>query len=160
MRGRPRKPTPAKILSGTFRKDRENPDEPKPEPPEELKAPEWLDEYGRECWDKYVPRLVKTGILTSIDMLLFAGLCERWSTYRRAIDDTKINLTHSTESNGECAKPQVAIAKLAFDQFCRGMAEFGCSPASRGKVKAVPPTDDDPVEKFFNRGSKIRRFLS
>jgi P27 family predicted phage terminase small subunit len=155
-----RTPTATKVLRGTFRKDRENPAEPKPEPPEDLKAPEWLDRYGRECWNKYVPRLVKTGILTSLDMLLFAGVCERWSTYRRAIDETKKNLTHSTESNGECAKPQVAIAKAAFDQFCRGMAEFGCSPASRGKVKAVLPRDDDPAAKYFDRGAKIRSFLS
>ena len=27
------------------------------------------------------------------------------------------------------------------------MAEFGCSPASRGKVKAVPPSDDDPIKQ-------------
>ena len=154
-------PTATKLLQGTLRKDRLNPDEPKPEPPEDLKARGWLDQYGRECWDKYVPRLVRTGILTSLDMLLFAGVCERWSTYRRAIDNTKDSLTHSTESNVECSKPQIAIAKAAFDQFRQGMAEFGCSPASRGKVKAIPPSAEDPFEKYRNKKSKsVRSFLA
>lgn len=155
-----RTPTATKLLQGTFRKDRQNRDEPKPEPPEELAAPAWLDEYGAECWNKYVPRLVKTGILTSLDMFLFAGVCERWSTYRRAVEETKGGLTHLTEANGECSKPQIAIAKAAFDQFRQGMAEFGCSPASRGKVKAVPPSDDDdPAARYFNDRHSVRRFL-
>ena len=31
----------------------------------------------RECWNKHVPRLVKTGILTYPDTFLFTGVCER-----------------------------------------------------------------------------------
>ena len=155
-----RTPTATKILRGTFRKDR-NPNEPQPEPPEDLKAPEWLDDYAQECWNKYVPRLVAIGILTSLDVLLFSGVCERWSLYRRAIDDTKTSLTHLTESNDECSKPQGAIAKAAFDQFRQGMAEFGCSPASRGKVKAVKRVEDDPFERFRHHEPKgLSRFLS
>jgi P27 family predicted phage terminase small subunit len=148
-----RTPTASKILRGTFRKDRVNLDEPQPEPPNELEAPAWLDDYGRECWDAHVPQLVKISVLTSLDMFLFAAICERWSVYRRATDKLKPEFTHQTESNGECAKPQVAIAKTAFDSFRQGLAEFGCSPASRSKVKAVSPNDDDPFEKY--RSSKM-----
>lgn len=155
-----RTPTRSKIIQGTFRKDRSNFDEPQPEPPQELEAPKWLDQYGRECWDGHVPELVKTGVLTSVDMFLFAAVCERWSTYRRAVDETKTNLTHQTKSNGECSKPEISIAKAMFDQFRQGLAEFGCSPSSRGKVKAVPPKDDNPFEKYRKRKSKgVARFL-
>lgn len=84
MKGRPRTPTPAKILHGTFRRDRANPNEQQPEAPMELKAPEWLDNYGGDCWDAHVPQLVKISVLTSLDMLLFGAVCEKWSTYRRA----------------------------------------------------------------------------
>jgi P27 family predicted phage terminase small subunit len=157
-----RTPTASKILSGTFRRDRVNLDEPPPEPPKDLAAPAWLDDYGRECWDAHVPQLVKISVLTSLDMFLFAAICERWSVYRRAIDELKTDFTHQTESNGECAKPQIAIAKTAFDSFRQGLAEFGCSPVSRSKVKTAPPNDDDPFEKY--RNSKLqpkgaRRFL-
>ena len=161
MRGRPRKPTAAKLIQGTFRKDRANPDEPKPEVPKELEAPAWLDEYGRECWAAHVPVLLKLGVLSCVDVFYFGAICERWSTYRRALDDLKDNLTHETEANGECAKPQVAIAKAAFDSFRQGLEQFGCSPATRGKVKAVPQTDDDPFEKYRNKKSKsVRSFLA
>ena len=73
----------------------------------------------------------------------------------------KESLIHETEANGRCAKPELATAKAAFDQFCRGMMEFGCLPASRGKVKAVPPSADDPFEKYRTRKSKgLSRFLA
>src|SRR5688572_3305386 len=159
MRGRPRKPTPAKILQGTFRKDRENPDEPKPDLVKNLNAPTWLDQYGRECWDHYVPKLIKTGILTSIDVFLFAAVCERWSTFRRAADELQKGLTHYSESNGNCAKPEAAIAKVAYADFKQGLEQFGCSPASRGKVKAVLPEKDDPVANYRDRRG-ASRFLA
>ena len=159
MKGRPRKPTPAKILHGTFRKDRANPNEPQPEAPKELEAPEWLDEYGRECWKAHIPQLARTGIPTSLDMFLFAGVCERWSTYRRAVEDLKGSLVHDTEANGQCSKPQVAIAKAAFDSFRQGLEQFGCSPASRGKVSASR-NDDDPVAGYMKQKPSVRRFLS
>ena len=149
MRGRPRKPTAAKMLHGTFSKDRANPNEPQPDAPEKLEAPAWLNEYGRECWDAHVPTLAKLRLLTSLDLFLFSAVCERWSIYRRAVDDLKDGLTHTTEANGECGKPQVSIAKAAFESFRQGLEQFGCSPASRGKVTATRPPDDDPVAKYF-----------
>jgi P27 family predicted phage terminase small subunit len=162
VKGRPRTPTPAKILHGTFRRDRANRNEPQPEAPKELKAHEWLDNYGRDCWGAHVPELVRLGVLTSLDVLLFAGVCERWSTYRRAVDDSKKTLTHRTKANGTCSKPQVAIAKAAFDSFRQGLEQFGCSPATRAKVSATPPADDDPFAAFRAKKPQFgaRRFLA
>lgn len=163
MRGRRRKPTQAKILHGTFRQDRANLNEPRPEPLKDLEPPAWLDGYAQECWKAHVPWLLKLGVITSIDVSLFAAVCERWSTYRRACDDLKDGLTHTTTANGECAKPQVAIAKAAFDSFKSGLQEFGCSPATRGKVSAARPPDDDPVAAYFFEGKPktgAARFLA
>ena len=74
------------------------------------------------------------------------------------MDAYKKTLTHETEANGVCARPELAVAKSALEQFHRIMSECGCLPASRGKVKAVPPTDNDPAAKYFDRGAKIRSF--
>src|SRR6185503_2614702 len=125
VRGRPQKPAVIKRLQGTFRKDRQNPDQPKPDPLKIAPAPEWLDQYGRECWEAHVPHLLNNRLLTSLGIYMFAAVCERWSTYRRAVDDLKNGLTHMTDSNGLCSRPEVAIAKQAFNDFRQGLQEFG-----------------------------------
>jgi P27 family predicted phage terminase small subunit len=155
-----------KRLQGTFRKDRQNPNEPKLEPLEVAPAPEWLDEYGRQCWEAHVPQLLNNRLLTSLGLFLFAAVCERWSTYRRATDELKTTLTHQTDSNGTCSKPQVAIAKQAFADFRQGLQEFGCTPATCGKVTAAKiEYDDDPAAEFFkapalvNHGDPASRYF-
>ena len=161
MKGRPRKPAIIKQLHGTYRADRENANQPQPDPLKTAPVPEWLDDYGRECWSAHVPHLLKNRLLTPLGTFLFAAVCERWSTYRHAIDELKIGLTHETESNGTCSRPQVAIAKAAFNDFRQGLQEFGCTPATCGKVTAAKPDDDDddPAAEFVRQKPNARRFL-
>lgn len=164
MKGRPKKPAVIKQLHGTFRADRANPHEARPEPLKTVEPPEWLDDYGRECWNAHVPALMRHRLLTPLGVQFFAMACERWSTYRRAVDELKSSLTHTTEANGHCSRPEVAIAKSAFDDFRKAILEFGMTPGSVGKVQAAPiPDDDDPAAKFFRdhpRQRSARRFLA
>jgi P27 family predicted phage terminase small subunit len=161
VKGRPRTPAVIKQLRGTIRKDRTNPDEPQPKPLETAEVPAWLDDYGRECWNAHVPHLLKNRLLTPLGTFLFAAVCERWSTFRRAVDEQRSGPTHETESNGTCAKPQVAIAKAAYNDFLKGLQEFGCTPATCGKVTAAKPDDDDdPLKRFLNERPRARRFLA
>src|SRR5262249_51386707 len=139
MRGRKPKPSTMKLLQGTFRNDRANPDEPKPEIPEILNAPDCLDAYGREAWEKLVPQLPKLRLFTSLDLLFVAMICADYSVFRRATDGTKENLTHKTEANGRCALPEIAIARAAFDRVRQGLEPFGATgPGSRSRLKAQP----------------------
>jgi phage terminase small subunit len=69
-------------------------------------------------------------------------------------------ITQTTEANGKVAKPEVAIAKQAFNAVRSIMQEFGIGPGSRTKVTALPEgEDDDPVARDFNKGQTVRRFL-
>jgi len=152
MRGRPKKPTSLHVLQGTFRGDRHQTgakDETGADSIKTLRAPKWLDAYGRQCWKAHAPWLQEKGLLTATESFLFSAVCERWSTYRRACDELK-KLTHSTEANGDIAKPQVAIAKTAFDQFKSGLAEFGVSPAMRSKVKTISKPSSK-LDKYLSR---------
>jgi len=163
MRGRKPKPTTMKLLQGTFRNDRANPDEPKPDIPEVLNAPDWLDAYGREAWDKLVPQLAKSGLFTSLDLLFFAMICADYSVFRRATDCTKDKLTHDTGANGRCALPEIAIARAAFDRVRQGLEPFGAiGPGSRSRLR-VQPEENDPIENFRSRLNKLKgakRFLT
>ena len=53
--GRPKKPTNLKVLHGTYRKDRENPNEVFPDPAADIQAPEWLPKEARDKWSELAP---------------------------------------------------------------------------------------------------------
>jgi len=76
MAGRPPKPTGAKILAGTFRPCRANPDEPEPEilldipsPPRKLKL------EARREWDRVIEFVIKNRIVGSEGLSPLATYC-------------------------------------------------------------------------------------
>ena len=65
-------------------------------------------------------------------------------------------ITHTTEANGECSKPQVAIAKQAFGCMRQIMIGFGLDPQSRGKISVLPPKERDPIgDLYFKRSERV-----
>jgi P27 family predicted phage terminase small subunit len=47
-------------------------------------------------------------------------------------------------------RPEVAIASDAWRRAMRGLAEFGLTPASRGRVEATPQRPRDPASEWFD----------
>ena len=137
-----------------------NMNEPEPEAAKELKPPIWLDELGIEFWNSLAPHLHMMGLLSEIDLPLFASACERWSVYRRATDELKKQLTRNSKANGRVAKPEAQIAKAALAEVRAILAEFGVGPASRSRVVAKPLWGTDPVEEYKKRKSNAKRFLA
>ena len=74
MAGRKKLPTNLKILKGTQRADRVNPNEPMPDPniPE---APDFLSKDALIEWGRITAQLFKLGLLTDIDMAALALYC-------------------------------------------------------------------------------------
>src|SRR4051812_43844368 len=78
-RGPPPLPTKLKLLRGTARADRSNPDEPKPPPVLEVPpAPAWLREHGRREWERVAPILVNTRVLTQVDLGILEDYCRQY----------------------------------------------------------------------------------
>ena len=76
MAGRPPKPTGAKILAGTFRKCRANPNEPEiealteiPDPPRRLKL------VAHREWDRVIGYLVRNRIVGAEGLSIVATYC-------------------------------------------------------------------------------------
>ena len=126
------KPTELKLLEGNrgHRKIRDN---PKPEKPYEFpKAPDWLDEIGKEEWNDKGNRLFKLGMLTTVDLALFAGQCDNWSKYRKATE---------------------RLDRMTYFKEYRMCCElFGMSPSSRSKLEVKKPIDKpSKMESLINR---------
>ena len=128
----PPKPTAMKILQGTARPDRMNPDEPTPE----LGAvpPPWLPSEGpaRAAWDRLAPGLVRAGILTKIDGEALGLACLALEEFLAAREDAA----------------GWRRADAAWKRYAVILREFGLTPSSRTRVHAVPPPAPDPLAEW------------
>ena len=150
-RGRKPKPTFSKLVEGNPGRRPLNHAEPNPQVLDNLKAPAWLDRFGKDFWNDFAPKLRRLRLLTELDARLLAAAAERWSVYIRASRKLKKTLTQVSRANGRHARPEVAISKQALDSVRAILAEFGIGPASRTRVKPVDEEqkDVDPAAEFF-----------
>lgn len=136
-----------------------NRNEPQPKLAKNLHPPIQLDEHAQKFWRTYSVKLKELRLLSELDLHLLAMAAQWWSVHVRALAEMK-EITQTTDANGKVAKPEVAIAKQAFNAVRSIMQEFGIGPGSRTKVAALPPGDsDDPFAKYFNEKSGAARFL-
>lgn len=71
-----RKPKGAKILQGTFRKDRANPNEPDPLPLDEIpKPPKDLPKSGKDEWNNIIAYLVENQIVGAEGLSIVENYC-------------------------------------------------------------------------------------
>ena len=127
-------PTKMKLVKGTFRKDRANPDEPDyeielPEPPVFLNA------LGRVEWDRMAEFFFSQGLLTKVDMAALASYCHLYGRWAEA--ETRLNvekLLIETKSGNIIQNPLLGVANTALREMNKCLKEFGMTPASRSKV--------------------------
>ncbi|AWM34190.1 phage terminase small subunit P27 family [Hymenobacter nivis] len=148
--GRPLKPTALKRLGGTLQLCRTNAHEPVsavllPTPPA------WLSDKARQYWAEIGAVLLDMKLCTVADgpalQLLTETLAE-WAEARQAVH-TKGLVYETKMVTGDIMQrpvPEVAIASDAMKRSLRMLAEFGLTPASRGKVSALG--DDDGLDPF------------
>lgn len=136
MPGPAKKPRGLKVVAGTDRKDR---DGPKPEveiPPvaEVPKAPDWLpNAHAVKEWDRLAPILVANKLLTEVGLSPLGNLC--------ALHGKMVQLWAAGEA---------PVASMVA-QYRNLINDFGMTPVSQGKVKAV---GDQPTKNPFARNGK------
>lgn len=129
-RGRKPKPTALKVLAGESA-DRINDREPSI-PPGDHEAPAWLGGTARALWGELEPVLSEAGVVSAADRLGLALLCD---AYERSRD------------KDESANQR----RHARNELIRLMIEFGLTPSSRSKVKAIEKAKDDLAEFLGKR---------
>ena len=165
MSGRPRIPSYLKEIKGTARKDRVPQNEPKPEKIIEIpRPPSYLSKYAKKMWKVLVGELVHKGILTVVDFPALEVCCETYGQYRlaheaifRPIDSetgkrTKRTLAEYMNGRNSQTIPEYTAMTKAFTSFKGYLAEFGLTPASRGKldIPKEPGDEIDPMEKLYH----------
>ena len=154
-----RKPREQKIVQGTFRKDRAPENEPQPPPVFEVpNPPSHLNKWGKRKWRDLAPQLFDDGLLTVLDTTTLEILCENYGIYRELRDA----ITHTGRSQKQTiaeymagrnsqTMPEYTAMTKAFQLYKSLMAEFGLSPASRGRLNVPKPAkEEDPMERLLN----------
>lgn len=145
---RPRKPTNLKIIQGTYRPDRANPNEPKPEicSPE---APEFLSEKALQEWQRIAPILEGLGLLSQVDKMALAAYCSAVARLWLAEEQLKTEgLTVTNERGRRIKNPLVDVANAAAKQISLFASQFGMSPSTRSGVSVKAPEKENPLAKF------------
>ena len=144
--GRRPKPVELKVIDGTYRKDRENPDAPVL-PPGMPEAPAYLTGRALEIWVDYGRRLLDDlRVLSEAHWAALAMLSMELASYEQASAViAEKGQTYTTKMRGGQTsirpRPEVAIAAKAFEHARRMLLEFGLTPASTGKVSARKKAD-------------------
>ncbi len=138
--GRKRKPTNDKVLQGTFRKDRANPNEPgheisKLEPPEFIKT----NEYAIKEWEKVSPGLSNRAVVATVGEGAVERYCMVYARWRQAeYELSLLSLTDKTSNGNNIQNPLVGIANKAAELSNKLAVELGLTSASASKVSGIP----------------------
>lgn len=155
MKGRRPTPPTLAIVRGKPGRRPLNTDEPssralKKIPP----APDFLSEEGKKAWRKKGRQLIAANLLTELDLDMLSTWCI-WHSKKAAASRqlNKEEVTKISPHGGAYVNPLLNVISMCSKAMHQIEVEFGMSPASRGKVKALNPKQkslfealDDPDE--------------
>ncbi|SFD42707.1 phage terminase small subunit P27 family [Roseivivax sediminis] len=161
LRGPKPTPTHLKVLAGTTRRHRLNPQEPQPDA-SRPEAPEHLSDAARQEWGRVLDAIGQLGIVTELDRAALAAYCQaygRWVSAEAALsrmaerDAATDGLIIRTKAGNAIQNPLVGAANKAMADLVRYAAEFGLTPSARSRVSAAALDDpDDPFAEFETGG--------
>lgn len=155
-RGAKPKPTALKLVQGTDRPDRVNPNEPEPEAVIPEPPGEWAksNPVALAEWERLTPHLYTLGLLTAVDRAVIVAYCEAWSRLRQAEAEIAENgLLVETTNGNVIQSPAVGIANTAFKNMLTAATEFGLTPSSRTRVTPVGgKRTENPFKNLKNGG--------
>ena len=138
MATRGRKPTPTAIkeLEGNPGKRPLNANEPKPKKKAPA-CPKWLNEDAKREWRRLVKQLEALGVLTELDMAVFATYCDAFARWKEAEEFlSERGLFFITPSGYPQQFPQVAISQNYARLMNRCAEQLGLTPSARSRIIA------------------------
>lgn len=161
----PRKPRQQKIISGTFRNDRNPANEPEPSVVTQVRRPpSYLNKYGKKFWRDVCEELVDTGVLTEVDWAAFELCCDSYGMFREAHDAiykawdpdlgklVKRSLAEYLCGRNSQTSPEFTAMSKGKEMFLKYANVLGLNPVARNRIDLVEkePEVKDPMEAIWN----------
>ncbi len=134
--GRPCKPTALKLLKGTLRNSRQNPNEPKPNCVRIAPSPSYnLGKYGLKEWRRVTNVLIDAKILSEADFSLLEAYCYQYGLMREAQSILgEEGILIKSKRGGARTHPCLKIQNDAYDRMLKIGIIFGLGPGVRNKI--------------------------
>jgi P27 family predicted phage terminase small subunit len=156
-KGPPPHPLGLRLLTGDKRPIPEGAPRPAARAP---RRPRHVTGYARRWWEMTVPALASLGIVSEIDrtvLAIAASLYQEWRELGDAIADQGGPTYECRTIAGEVMRrprPEVAMRARAQRELVSVLQDLGCTPASRSRVRALPPADDGDDPDGWKPGRK------
>ena len=142
-----RRPLPTQIhrLRGSYRKDRHGAAAVKRNAPGKPRCPQWLSDRAKTIWKATVPKLIKLGIVGSIDEHTLSRYCimyVQWLDCQKFLNNNGSMLSGTDKNGNETTReyPQVRQARSLHKELLAIEREFGMNPSARASLKVeLPP---------------------
>lgn len=158
--GRPRKPTKLKKLTGTYQPSRNLPNEMTGPEMTSYDAPEGLSNHARKEWERIIPLMRQTGVLSSLDTSALFALCNEWGKYKEAEEKCASmgRVVKSPTTGFPMINPYETISGQSYKRYKEMAVQFGLTPASRTKIASNPPANEQhPFEAAVQGRMKIAK---
>lgn len=150
--GKGRKPTPKQILQLRGSRVRGPHASGIDAPPGVPPAPGWLCEIARTEWDRIVPMLEASKVMSPRHQQTLAAYCDSFADMVQADAELKANGTTLMDDKGRVSNHPAWLRKRdARNQMLKFAAEFGLTASALARVSAIeqPPAEDDEDAKMF-----------
>lgn len=146
------KPQKLKEIQGTLQKCRTNTEVPLIPPVLSVQPPEKLDlsESALDVWNFYIHDLVASGIIGSIDLVMFAVYCEetaRYLEYKKILKSE--NPVIKTEKGLLIPNPYTKLLKQTIDSMVILAKHFGLTPLTRDKITTLKAKEQDTTPDYL-----------
>jgi P27 family predicted phage terminase small subunit len=147
-----RKPTPKPILSLRGSRVRGPHSTGIDAPPGVPPAPAWLSDVGRAEWDRIVPMLEASKVMSPRHQQTLAAYCDSFADMVQADSELKANGTTLMDDKGKVTNhPAWNRKRDARNQMLKFAAEFGLTASALARVTAVDngPKEDEEDARMF-----------
>ena len=142
-------PTELKLLRGNPGKQKIDPNEVKP-PSDNVLCPDWIKGKAREQWDRLAPALSTAGMLTNLDVDMFAMLCQAiadFAQYNDAIKEGKLPIYK--QGDQIIPHPLISMRRRTLADVLKLGARFGMTPSDRVGLNVKLLEDEDELKGFI-----------
>jgi P27 family predicted phage terminase small subunit len=150
--GKGRKPTPKPILKLRGSRIRGPHSRGIDAPPGMPLAPGWLSDLARAEWDRIVPMLEASKVMSPRHQQTLAAYCDSFADMVQADAELKANGTTLMDDKGRVSNHPAWLRKRdARNQMLKFASEFGLTASALARVSAIdqPPAQDDEDSKMF-----------
>ena len=159
MKGR--KATPSKILQlrGGTTHSHKKPRTEEPQPPEKMPdCPKHLNEAAQVEWKRAGKILQDIGLMTELDMAVFAGYCDAFAQWAEATEKVhETGLVYKKTDGSPALNPYLRVAREAYERMMRAAVLLGLSPSSRVGLKVEKPKPESQAQKFMARKNGAKK---